>query len=64
EKTAIHTLNQSESSSLIVGSVHMAQKVVLKKHPFCGVFFNLFGVLIPIVQGNITNEFHLLSQTQ
>ncbi|EIQ14332.1 hypothetical protein SFK1770_2041 [Shigella flexneri K-1770] len=26
QKTAIHTLNQSEPSSLIVGSVHMEQK--------------------------------------
>ncbi|EGE2520245.1 hypothetical protein DRW31_25300 [Shigella dysenteriae] len=47
QKTVIHTLYQSVSSCLIVISVHMVHKEMLKKHLFCGVFLP-FGVLIPI----------------
>ncbi|EPZ3470963.1 hypothetical protein ACXL23_004385, partial [Shigella sonnei] len=51
QKTAIHTLNQSEPSSLIVGSVHMSKSGV-EETSVLWCFFNLFGVLIPIDQGN------------
>ena len=47
QKTAIHTLNQSEPSSLIVGSVHMSKSGV-EETSVLWCFFNLFGVLIPI----------------
>ncbi|HID3266452.1 TPA: hypothetical protein ACXGI6_005048, partial [Escherichia coli] len=49
QKTAIHTLNQSEPSSLIVGSVHMSKSGV-EETSVLWCFFNLFGVLIPIDQ--------------
>lgn len=51
QKTAIHTLNQSEPSSLIIGSVHMSKSGV-EETSVSWCFFNLFGVLIPIDQGN------------
>ncbi|MDO2773002.1 hypothetical protein Q2V38_25720, partial [Escherichia coli] len=40
-------LNQSEPSSLIVGSVHMSKSGV-EETSVLWCFFNLFGVLIPI----------------
>ncbi|EMJ4178383.1 hypothetical protein RJ532_004081 [Escherichia coli] len=38
QKNVIHTLNQSVSYSLIVGSVHMGHKGGVKKHPSRGGF--------------------------
>ena len=42
QKTAIHTLNQSEPSSLIVGSVHMSKSGV-EETSVCGVFLIFLG---------------------
>jgi len=62
QKTAIHTLNQSEPSSLIVGSVHMSKSGV-EETSVLWCFFNLFGVLIPIDEQKIIIDIVLPGNT-